>query len=282
MGITLMIQVRILLSDNQPSFSLGCLCDLFNSQKLLESQLQSKFYRLENYSGLMTGVSELSRDDVVIFCTWDRRLQLSVPFMRALRALFRQGCKVLTLGEPVYEQMNDALGALANDSFSQLEKIEPGFGVIEWGVDFVARKTGLEIGEDLMKQFQLDSDRISSLSSKRTAGMDSISSERISDVMSWAEANLDKVQSVELLAEKACLSRRSFDRHFKSKFGCTAKEWLTEKRLQIAKSYLENSDLCMDEVAEISGFGNYPNLRNCFSKTLGQSPNSYRIIRRVS
>jgi AraC family transcriptional activator FtrA len=100
-------------------------------------------------------------------------------------------------------------------------------------------------------------------------------------VINWAQQNLTAVKTVDMMVDKACMSRRNFDRQFKLAMGLSAKAWLTEQRLERAKSYLKFSNLDIDEIAEVSGFGTYPNLRNCFTRKLGQTPNSYRILSRV-
>ena len=78
------------------------------------------------------------------------------------------------------------------------------------------------------------------------------------------------------MAEHACLSRRSFDRHFRSNLGKSPKEWLIQQRINLAREFLENSQTDMEQIAAQSGFGSAMNLRHHFSQVLGVSPTHYR------
>ncbi len=99
---------------------------------------------------------------------------------------------------------------------------------------------------------------------------------QLSRVMDWALENLDQDLKVETLASKANLSRRSFDRHFRSLIGLGAKQWIHLQRINLAREYLETSDAGIELIAEQSGFVNAMNLRHHFRKNLGISPAQYR------
>ncbi len=94
--------------------------------------------------------------------------------------------------------------------------------------------------------------------------------------LEWANENLDKNISVNQMAERACLSRRSYDRHFRNSLGLSPKEWLTHQRISLARDFLENSQVGIDVIAEKSGFGSAMNLRHHFGQVLGVSPTHYR------
>ena len=87
---------------------------------------------------------------------------------------------------------------------------------------------------------------------------------------------MDDNVSFDQLAYRACMSRRSFDRQFRAVFDQSPKEWLTQKRLNLAIRYLEDSKLCIEEIADASGFGSAVNFRNNFRASLGISPTEYR------
>ena len=78
------------------------------------------------------------------------------------------------------------------------------------------------------------------------------------------------------MAAIACLSRRSFDRHFRNSIGKSPKEWLTQQRINLAREFLESSHADMEQIAMKSGFGSAMNLRHHFSQVLGVSPTYYR------
>ncbi|WP_421869627.1 helix-turn-helix domain-containing protein [Motiliproteus sp.] len=92
----------------------------------------------------------------------------------------------------------------------------------------------------------------------------------------WVLANLSQPISVDQMAEKACMSRRSFDRKFRAAYDCSANAWLIQIRLNRAKTLLESESCSIDQVAERSGFDNATSMRYHFDKQLGISPKEYR------
>lgn len=98
----------------------------------------------------------------------------------------------------------------------------------------------------------------------------------LSKSIEWANKNLDKNINIDQMAEHAFLTRRSFDRHFRSTLGLSPKEWIIRQRISLAREYLESSKASIEEIAEKSGFGSAMNLRHHFSLVLGVSPSRYR------
>ena len=96
------------------------------------------------------------------------------------------------------------------------------------------------------------------------------------DTLSWALENLNSDIPIESLAKRSHMSRRSFDRRFRSTHGCSAKEWLTTQRINLAKTALEQSQTSIERIAESTGFDNAHTLRHHFRKHLGLSPRQYR------
>ena len=99
---------------------------------------------------------------------------------------------------------------------------------------------------------------------------------RISLAVEWAKSNLNKIHSIDQMAEHAYLSRRSFDRQFRAYMGLSAKDWLTQCRLNLAMQYLSENKLSIGKIALLTGFGNSNNFRNNFVKLKGLSPSSFR------
>ncbi len=97
-----------------------------------------------------------------------------------------------------------------------------------------------------------------------------------SDSLSWALANLNSPISINDLAMKSNMSRRTFDRRFRRIHGCSPKQWLITQRLDLAKTTLENNSEPMERVAESCGFENANALRHHFRRNLGVSPRQYR------
>jgi transcriptional regulator GlxA family with amidase domain len=92
----------------------------------------------------------------------------------------------------------------------------------------------------------------------------------------WALARLDQQISIDDLAERAAMSRRTFARRFRSEIGVTPAQWLLEQRLRAAQSLLETTDHPIERVAQQSGFGNAAALRAHFGRRLRTTPTAYR------
>jgi len=72
------------------------------------------------------------------------------------------------------------------------------------------------------------------------------------------------------------MSRRTFDRKFRSVLQITPKEWITQQKLNIAKELLEHNNINIDLIADQAGFDNAATMRHNFRKVLGVSPRQYR------
>ena len=99
---------------------------------------------------------------------------------------------------------------------------------------------------------------------------------QFSQALDWAMTNLTNAISIDAMSQKANMSRRTFDRKFRSTFNCSAKEWLTIQRLNLAKELLENEQFSVEKIADSAGFENAMSMRHHFRKVLGISPSQYK------
>lgn len=95
-------------------------------------------------------------------------------------------------------------------------------------------------------------------------------------VLDWTMQNLDKPLSLDTLAERALMTRRTFTRRFRQVMGMTVVEWLRNQRLVLAQKLLETTDSPIDLIAERAGFGTSASLRQHFNHTFKISPSNYR------
>ena len=100
--------------------------------------------------------------------------------------------------------------------------------------------------------------------------------DRLGEVLAWALAHLDRPHSLDALAQRALMSRRTFTRRFRDATGITVGQWLAGQRLARAQRLLETSDLGLDAIAGDTGFGTAASLRQHFAAQLGVSPSAYR------
>lgn len=98
----------------------------------------------------------------------------------------------------------------------------------------------------------------------------------LDEVRAWALRHLDEPLTVDRLASRARLSRRTLIRRFHDETGLPPMRWLLDARIDRARELLEMSDAPMDVVARLSGLGTAANLRVLFKRHAGVAPSAYR------
>ncbi|MFC7878762.1 GlxA family transcriptional regulator [Isoptericola sp. NPDC057391] len=102
------------------------------------------------------------------------------------------------------------------------------------------------------------------------------SEDPMSRVLEWALEHLDQALTTDHLAKVAHMSRRTFIRAFHASTGATPAAWVRARRLDEARRVLESTDLPVEHVARVCGFGNAVTLRQNFAAAFATSPSEYR------
>ena len=100
--------------------------------------------------------------------------------------------------------------------------------------------------------------------------------QRLQGLLAWMGEHLSERLSLDQLAARALMSRRSFTRQFRQATGTTVQRWLLEQRLARAQRLLETSDRALELIAQQAGFGTALSLRQHFQARLGLAPSAYR------
>jgi transcriptional regulator GlxA family with amidase domain len=100
--------------------------------------------------------------------------------------------------------------------------------------------------------------------------------DRLAGVMAWARANLDRPVSLDELAARALMSRRTFVRHFNAVTGATPYAWLLSQRLALAEELLETTGLPIEQIAARVGYRSAAVFREQFAARRGVAPRDYR------
>jgi transcriptional regulator GlxA family with amidase domain len=108
-----------------------------------------------------------------------------------------------------------------------------------------------------------------------------IGGDPLAEVVAWALEHLHEQFDVETLAGRAYMSRRTFDRRFRTLTGSAPLQWLITQRVLQAQRLLETADYSVDEVADRCGFRSPVALRGHFRRQLGSSPATYRAAYRA-
>ncbi|WP_405008212.1 helix-turn-helix domain-containing protein [Kitasatospora purpeofusca] len=105
--------------------------------------------------------------------------------------------------------------------------------------------------------------------------------DELAAVRAWMLDNLALRQSVDELARRAHMSRRTFIRRFQQETDSSPTAWLTAARLDWARELLETTPTPVEQVARLSGLGSPAAFRATFHRHLGTSPAEYRATFRA-
>ena len=95
-------------------------------------------------------------------------------------------------------------------------------------------------------------------------------------LLAWLPDHLDRPLTVEVLAEQAIMTPRTFARTFRRQIGETPAAHVERLRIDAAQRLLETTDLGLAAIASRVGFGRPETLHRAFRRRLGTTPDSYR------
>jgi len=98
----------------------------------------------------------------------------------------------------------------------------------------------------------------------------------LTHVFDWALRHLELDLSIDSLAARAHMSRRTFIRRFEEATGCSPGEWILQARVSHARELLETTELSMEDLATSVGFGSADTLRHHFRVRMRTTPSRYR------
>lgn len=103
-----------------------------------------------------------------------------------------------------------------------------------------------------------------------------LADEKIGVSLNRIHSEKEAYWTVELLAEKAALSRTAFSEKFTKMVGVNPKAYLTDTRMQRAKRQLEQSSASMISIAEATGYGSEASFSKAFKAFFKVSPGKVR------
>jgi transcriptional regulator GlxA family with amidase domain len=99
---------------------------------------------------------------------------------------------------------------------------------------------------------------------------------QINQLLDYIREHLDTPHSIDDLAKRASMSRRTFTRHFQKATSMTVVEWLVNERLRRSRELLETTDLSVEEIAGMVGFQTATSFRQHFKGRHHVSPTAWR------
>jgi len=98
----------------------------------------------------------------------------------------------------------------------------------------------------------------------------------LTKVIDQISETINQPHSLDSLAQRCAMSRRTFTRQFKASYGCTFSQWLLTQRLKLSQQLLESTQYPIAQVAELSGFGSESGFRKNFNAAFDISPSQWR------
>jgi transcriptional regulator GlxA family with amidase domain len=103
-----------------------------------------------------------------------------------------------------------------------------------------------------------------------------LAADPLAETLSWAGSQLQRAHSLDSLAKRSHMSRRTFTRRFRQTTGTSVSRWLIAQRVAHAQRLLETSTAGIEQIASAAGFGSALSLRQHFVAALSVSPAQYR------
>ncbi len=126
------------------------------------------------------------------------------------------------------------------------------------------------------KFFAVDIDRDSQSKFMMFKGQRNHADEAVKAAQDYIEKNIDEKITIDDLAEKVALGRRSFERRFKQATNNSVLEYIQRVKIEAAKRSLETSRKNVNEVMFDVGYTDTKAFRDLFKKITGLTPIEYR------
>jgi transcriptional regulator GlxA family with amidase domain len=126
------------------------------------------------------------------------------------------------------------------------------------------------------KFFQVDIDRDSQNKFMMFTGQRNHNDSEVKKTQDHIEKNSSEKITIDELADKVALGRRSFERRFKSATGNSVLEYIQRVKVEAAKRSLETSRKNINEVMFDVGYTDTKAFRDLFKKITGLTPIEYR------
>lgn len=140
----------------------------------------------------------------------------------------------------------------------------------------IEKYAGREMAIMISKTFMIDIDKESQSPFIIFQGQKEHRDEPVKKVQVYIEENHREKITVDRLAERFALSRRSLERRFKKATNNTVLEYIQRVKMEVAKKSLENGLKNVGEVMFDVGYSDDKAFRNTFKKITGISPVQYR------
>lgn len=140
----------------------------------------------------------------------------------------------------------------------------------------VEKYTNREMAILISKYFAIDIDRHSQGAFAMFKGQKNHSDKEVLEAQEFIEKNIHERMTIDELAQKFSMGRRTFERRFKLATNNTVLEYIQRIKIEAAKRSFENSRKNINEVMFDVGYTDTKAFRTTFKKITGLTPVEYR------
>lgn len=306
--------VALVAYDGLALFELGVACDVFGTD--WTDEFGVPWYRLSVCAAASTvtaelgcrlqvphGLRALRRADIVLVPPTESADLVPDDVLRALRQAHSRGARILSLctGAFVLAAAGLLTGRRATTHWAECAElarqypdvlVDPSVLYVDDGdimtsagsaasidlcLHVVRQDYGADVAARLARQLVVPPYRDGGQAQYIDAPLPAIDgADLFTDTLAWIQEHLHLPLTVDDLASRSAMSKRTFARRFFAATGTTPYQWLLRQRLQRAQRLLETSDMPVDSIARKTGFSTAANLRKHFGRLVRTSPQSYR------
>jgi transcriptional regulator GlxA family with amidase domain len=140
----------------------------------------------------------------------------------------------------------------------------------------IEKFAGRDVAITCAKIYEIEIDRETQSPFIMFTGQKDHEDESIKEAQEFIETNFSKKITIEQLAAKCAMGRRTFERRFKKATSNTVVEYLQRVKIEAAKKSLEHNRKQVSEVMYDVGYTDTKAFRTTFKKITGLSPVDYR------
>lgn len=140
----------------------------------------------------------------------------------------------------------------------------------------IAKYAGREVAHQTARVMLMDADRVFQSTYSKFRFDKTHGDLQMVDIQSWLEDHFDEEVTVDQLASRVGMSRRTFERRFKEVTGDSPRRCIQRIRVEKAKQLLELGGKTFDEITYLVGYEDSSTFSRVFKKNTGLSPISYK------
>lgn len=306
--------VVAVIYDNLCTFEFGCVTEVFALQRpeIERKWYEFKVCSIERrtvqaHGGIAVrasyGPEVLDRADTIIIPGW-RQVDERPPeiLLRKLQQAHKRGARICSICSGVFVLGHAGLldgkkvtthwryASLLRQTFPDLQVdqdvlyIDEGQIITSAGsaagldmlLHLVRKDYGAKVGNKVAQRLVIPPHRDGGQAQYIPRLVSEESDANMAKVLDWIQKHLREPLTVDFIAKKFALGKRTLERHFRAQTGMSPQQWIIRQRVGYAKELLEEKSYSLSQIAESAGFGSNESFRRHFKLVTKLSPSVYR------